>query len=92
MDRRLSTLSLFLLVTALCLGCDKPPDPATPADHFNETQAGTSTPHGKYVQGSAEDTEGGRVRYKTEGGETFTANVIPEEDGGYRYTNPQKVE
>lgn len=84
---------LLLILLAFCPGCGssqpQAPEPF-PLEFFNQTQGGTSTPHGTIVPGSGRNAENGRIRYETADGSRF--EVTPHRTAeGYYYTDAVKV-
>lgn len=84
----LFSVSLFIL----CLsGCGGEKGEESPATHFNNTQKGTTTPHGTFVDGSAEDDGNGKIIFKTNQGATMI--TTPEKQGeSVKYTDTKPIE
>lgn len=85
-----------LLVCLAAVGCqqetERPDrDAMTPAEYFNETQAGTNTTYGRVVPGSGEDAGRNRIRFRTEDGSTWEVTARPAGEG-YDYRGQRRVE
>ena len=63
----------------------------TPVEHFEQTQQYTTTPHGKYVPGSARDAGPGFIQYETDDGQKWKVHYTPIK-GGFHYSNAERIE
>lgn len=101
-DRRTSSSALrralcaTLLGAVLFTGCNNRPEPiapatGTPAQIFAEEQADVVTPHGAIDLATVEDTDSGRVRYRTVGGELFEVEMETAADGTHRWVNSREI-
>ncbi len=85
-------IALFLAVMISCAGCGPTASrPACPAAHFDETQANTVFPHGRYVPGSAQEVDNGYIQYETDDGSNWRTRYTPT-GNGYGYGNVERVQ
>jgi hypothetical protein len=78
------------IALTICAGCET--GASTPAEHFNESQQLTPTPHGRILPDSAEDVQDGKLRYRTEDGSTVEVTPLPNGDDGYYYVDPKRID
>ncbi len=83
-------IAFFLAVMISCAGCGPTASPpACAAAHFDETQANTVFPHGRYVPGSAQEVGNGYIQFETDDGSKWRMRYTWIGDG-YRYSNVER--